>query len=134
MMYNSILQTTNNKMTNLVEPSCRSEFFLSNDIFHPIWLRFEGARGVWGNSNNSWGINILLGGSIKNSGVSTSFSDRGVSEYGTLKAQASCTECGTHSPRGEPFTDITKWVIQSVFILPLSSDVPCIIYSSQHCL
>src|SRR5258706_5876936 len=94
MMYNSILQTTNNKMTNLVEPSCRSEFFLSNDIFHSIWLRFEGARGVWGNSNNSWGINILLrgsiycsgdqytawginiglGGSIKNSGVSTSFS------------------------------------------------------------
>src|SRR5258706_16485063 len=24
--------------------------------------------------------------------------DRGVSEYGTSKAQASCTECGTHSP------------------------------------
>src|SRR6266436_1022782 len=44
--------------------------------------------------------------------------DRGVSEYGTSKAQASCTKCGTHSPRGEPFTDIAKWVIQSVFILP----------------
>src|SRR5260221_13688462 len=51
------------------------------------------------------------------------------------KAQASCTECGTHSPRGEPFTNITKWVIQPVFILPphQMSHV-CIIYSSQHCL
>src|SRR5258707_787868 len=44
--------------------------------------------------------------------------DRGVSEYRMLKAQASCTECGTHSPRGEPFTNIAKWVVQSVFILP----------------
>src|SRR5258708_9158633 len=34
------------------------------------------------------------------------------------KAWASCTKCGTHSPRGESFTDITKCVIRSVFILP----------------
>src|SRR5258708_31822586 len=55
---------------------------------------------------------------IKDPGMSSDTADRGVSEYGTSKAQASCTECGTHSPGGEPFTDITKWVVQSVFILP----------------
>jgi len=59
--------------------------------------------------------------------------DSRVSEYGTLKAWASCTKCGTHSPGGEPFTNITKWVVQPVFIPP-SSDIPCIIYSSQCCL
>jgi len=60
--------------------------------------------------------------------------DSRVSEYGTSKAWASCTKCGTHSPRGEPFTNITKWALWPVFMLPPSSDIPCIIYSSQHCL
>src|SRR5258707_9656712 len=52
MMYNSILQTTNNKIPTTVGGS----IYCSGDQY------------------SAWGINIGLGGSIKNSGGSTSFS------------------------------------------------------------
>src|SRR5258708_24048459 len=70
MMYNSILQTTNNKIPTTVGGS----IYCSGDQY------------------TAWGINIGLGGSIKNSGVSTSFSIH------TLPVQPHALMCLEPSP------------------------------------